>query len=380
MTASRRIVIVGASIAGITAAEELRAGGFDGTITLIGDETEQPYSKPPLSKAFLAGEETDDDIRLPDLDHLGIDLIVGMTAHGLDRDRRRVLLDGDDVTYDGLVIATGARAATLQDRGRNPDGLDETVLRTADDARALRSLLVGGHRLTVIGGGILGMEIASTAAAAGMEVTVIGTTTPMLAALGQYVSQLILDRAIAAGVMYTVAPEGAVLEAVGRRKRVRTADQTIESDAVVTAVGCVPNVAWLRDSGLAVSPGLIVDERCRVTSDIVAAGDVVSLQGAPRTPHWSSALAQGRAAAAALLRGDDSAPHVARPYFWTHQFDLSLKVAGERIPDHDPELLDGDLADLTALWRWSTDDRPVAAVALNRPISISRLHAHAGQA
>ncbi|WP_127817968.1 NAD(P)/FAD-dependent oxidoreductase [Microbacterium sp. CPCC 204701] len=380
MTAPRRIVIVGTSIAGITAAEELRADGFDGTITLIGDETEQPYSKPPLSKAFLAGSETDDDIRLPDLDHLDIDLIAGVAAHGLDRDRRRVLLDGDEVPYDGLVIATGARAATLRDWGGNPDGLDETVLRTADDARALRALLVDGHRLTVVGGGVLGMEIASTAASAGMDVTVIGTTAPMLSALGPYVSQLILDRALDAGVIYSVASKGAVLEAAGGRTRVRAGGETIESDAVVTAVGCVPNVAWLRDSGLSVSPGLIVDERCRVASDIVAAGDVVSLQGRARTPHWSSALGQGRSAAAALLRGDEAEPYVARPYFWTHQFDLSLKVAGEGIPDHEPELLDGDLADLTALWRWSTDGSPVAAVALNRHIPISRLHAHAGQA
>lgn len=374
-----RVIVVGGSIAGLTVAEELRSQGFDGPIDVLEAEVGPPYARPPLSKAVLSGKEAPEDAYLPSFDHLGLDFRSGVEVTGLDVERRRLQVDGDELAYDGLVIATGARAATLRDHGANVHDVPETVLRTMTDAQALRDALLDGDKIVVVGGGILGMEIASTAASMGLSVRVVDRVPAMLPAVGHHISDIVMRLAAEAGVDYRIAPDGASLELAGDLPRVRTAHDVFEEALVVSAVGCVPNVAWLSNSGLQVTPGLVVDERCRAAPNVVAAGDVVSVAGGRRRPHWSNALDQARTAASALLRGDEAAPFVHRPYFWTDQFGLALKVAGDGPLRGEPSLIDGSEDELAAILQWSEDGRPIAAAALNRRIPISRLHNYAGQ-
>lgn len=373
-----RVVIVGASIAGLTAGEELRSQGFDGELVLIEAEDEAPYARPPLSKAVLSGKEDPEDVRLPSFDHLALEYRPGVAVTELDVERSRLVVAGERIDYDGLIIATGARAATLHDFGANRGGAPETVLRSMRDAVALRDALNEVADVVIVGGGILGMEIASTASTMGLAVTVVDRVPAMLGAVGADLSDLVMRRASDAGVHYTLAPEGAWLENAGGRALVRTADETLDAALVVSAVGCRPNVDWLANSGLTVSPGLVVDERCRVTTNVVAAGDVVSVLGGRRQPHWSNALDQGRSAATTLLRGDEAPRYLHRPYFWTDQFGLALKVAAHGAPAGPPEVVDGSLDELTAILQWTERGSPVAAAALNRRLPISRLHGLAG--
>jgi NADPH-dependent 2,4-dienoyl-CoA reductase/sulfur reductase-like enzyme len=373
------VVVVGGSIAGVTAAEELRTLGFDGTIDILETEAGNPYARPPLSKAVLAGLETPEDTWLPEFGHLGIALRSGTHVTGLDIDNKRIRVNGDELAYDGLIIAAGARAATLKDLGANPGNLPETALRTLSDAIELRKAFSYTQTVVIVGGGILGMEIASTAATMGLSVTVVDRVPAMLPSVGPHLSGIVMARAAQAGVDFRIAPEGAHLEGTADAPRVHTATEVFEGDLVVSAVGCRPNIEWLVDSGLDIAPGLVVDDRCRVSQHIVAAGDITSVAGARRRPHWSNALDQARTAAAALLLGDEGSALSHRPYFWTDQFGLSLKVAGEGPFDDAPELVDGSEEELAAVFRWSHDGQPFAAAALNRRIPISRLHAYAGQ-
>jgi 3-phenylpropionate/trans-cinnamate dioxygenase ferredoxin reductase component len=373
-----RVVIVGASIAGLTAAEELRSQGFDGELVLIEAEKEPPYARPPLSKAVLSGKEDPEEARLPSFDHLALEYRPGVAVTELDVERSRLVVAGERIDYDGLIIATGARAATLHDFGANRGGAPETVLRSMRDAVALRDALNEVSDVVIVGGGILGMEIASTASTMGLAVTVVDRVPAMLGAVGPHLSNIVMQRASDAGVHYKLAPEGAWLENAGGRALVRTADETLDAALVVSAVGCRPNVDWLANSGLAVSPGLVVDEQCRVTTNVAAAGDVVSVLGGRRQPHWSNALDQGRTAATTLLRGDEAPRYVHRPFFWTDQFGLALKVAAHGTPAGPPDVVDGSLDELAAILQWTERGSPVAAAAINRRLPISRLHRLAG--
>jgi NADPH-dependent 2,4-dienoyl-CoA reductase/sulfur reductase-like enzyme len=377
--AGGHVVVVGGSIAGLTAAEELRSQGFEGSVDVLDAEGEKPYARPPLSKAYLSGAEEAADIQLPSFDHLDIAFRPGCAVTALDPERRRVSLGGDEVEYDGLIIASGARAATLDDYSDNSDGVPENVLRTIADADALRQRLRAGGTLLVVGGGILGMEIASTALEAGLSITVVSRGPAMASSLGPFLSTMVTRRALEFGVDFRIVPGGARLEGSAESPRVIAADKVFEADHIVSTVGCVANVDWLAGSGINLSPGVVVDSRCRVSSNIVAAGDVVSLGGKPRSPHWGNALDQARAAVSALLRGDEAEPYRPRPYFWTHQFGMSLKLAGRTPPPSPPTLLAGSETEFAAVWQWLDEGRPVAAAALNRKIPISRLHAHAGQ-
>jgi 3-phenylpropionate/trans-cinnamate dioxygenase ferredoxin reductase subunit len=377
MARAARVVVVGASIAGVTVAEELRSKGFDGPITLLEAEDAALYSRPPLSKGVLTGRDDASAALLPDLSHLGVNVLRSTSARGLDLDRKHVELGGDALPFDKLVVATGARALTLHDLGANDDRLPEVVLRTLDDAVRLRDLLASARTVLIVGAGVLGMEIASAASSMGLEVTVVGRAAPMAGSGGAFLSRMVSARALERGVQLITVPEGARLAEREGRPAVGAGGQLLEADVVVTAVGCRPNVEWLARTGLSLSPGLIVDSRCRAFEHIVAAGDVVSVEGARRQPHWSTALDQARVAAGALLHGDDAPPYQDRPYFWTDQFGLSVKLAG-RPSSNDPELVDGSQEPLSGLWRWTQAGHPHAAIAINRRIPIARLLQTAG--
>ncbi|MPY45728.1 NAD(P)/FAD-dependent oxidoreductase [Streptomyces phyllanthi] len=364
--------MVGGSLAGVTAVDELRGQGWDGPITLVGDEPWAAYARPPLSKGVLKGTEDAGALVLPESGEA--EVLTGTRATGLDLTARRVRVrndDGsaDDLPYDALVIATGARARTLGHPG-------ERTLRTLDDALRLRAGVTRSRSLLVIGGGFLGMEIASVAAELGLSVTVVDVRTPLVTTLGPYLAGLFGRAAYERGVRTVVAPDGVTPAPYGAE----LADGTrLEADLVVTAVGCRPNTEWLEGSGLTLLGGVVVDERCRAGApDIVAVGDVAAFPTGDgrfrRTPHWDSAIGQARAGVAALLNGDSAPPYTPRPYFWTEAFGLAVKLAGVLPAAGEPAVLKGSAEARSALLRWDDPHHPVAA-ALNHRIPVARLRA-----
>jgi len=379
MSTLRRIVVVGGGIAGVTAADTLRLEGFDGELTIVGDEPYAAYSRPALSKALLRDPDGLTAHELPPAAHGGTEL-RGVGAVGLDVDTRTVLLDdGERLAYDGLVVATGCRARRLGEGGAEGggDAPDELTLRTIDDAWALRSRVAERPSVVVVGGGPLGMEIASSCLDNGCEVTLVSQGPPLGAQLGRHLSDLFVSAATARGLR-VVESAGARLVRTSRGTHVVLAEgSTLEAGLVVTAVGDRPNVEWLDGSGLLDHGTLVADVAGRVRPGIVAAGDVASVptpHGIRRVPLWSSAIDQARTAAAALL-GADPASGDHRPYFWTEQFGLSLKAVGHLPLAGDPEVVEGDLGEHRALLRWNAADDPTgsAAVAVNYRIPIPRL-------
>ncbi|MGW0017691.1 NAD(P)/FAD-dependent oxidoreductase [Rhodococcus sp. NPDC003382] len=356
-----RIVVVGNGIAGQTACDSLRTAGFYGELTVVGDEPVPAYSRPALSKALLT-DGGSHELAAP---AHGATELLGVAAVGLDVAARTVRLDdGRDLPFDGLVIATGTRARRL--------GRDALVLRTLDDALLLRDRLAERPSVAVVGAGPLGMEVASAAVQAGCEVTVVADTAPMRPQFGGYLSEVFTTAATAAGVkiVYGTAAgvdAGAVTLDDGTR---------VTAELVVAAIGDIPNVEWLQDSGLLTDGRLVADARGRVAPGIVAAGDVAHLpvRGiVRRIPLWNSAIEQARVAAVALLRGDDAPEFDADPYFWTEQFGLHLKAIGHLPVDGDPTFLAGEDPHGPALLHWRHPDGAGVAVAINHRIPIPRL-------
>ena len=366
---TRRIVIVGTGIAGLTAADWLRAAGHDGELTIVGDERHAAYSRPALSKAMLHGDDLTAH-RLPPPTHRATERL-GVTATALDVDRRTVALDdGSAMPYDGLVVATGSRARRLG------DGTGELTLRTIDDAIALRARLAQRPPVVVVGGGALGMEIASSCLTAGCPVTLVSRGRPLLHQLGPFLADVFVTAALERGLT-VVETRSARLRRDGAATQVITDEGTVlEADVVVTAVGDLRNVEWLATSGLLRGGALDVDSRGRVRPDIVAAGDVAAFptrRGVRRVPLWTSAIDQSKVAAAALLQGDEAPTLDFQPYLWTEQFGLTLKAAGFLPLAGPPAFVDGDGTGGPALMRWAHPDGSGTAVALNYRIPIPRL-------
>lgn len=379
----QRIVVVGASQAGLACAAALRGGGFDGDITMVGDERHRPYTRPPLSKGILVGEEPEDSVFL---DGTGDDVTLrtSTSAAGLDCSGKFVALaDGERIPYDGLVIATGARARRLS--GADPCG--EITLRTLDDAVAVRDRLACARDVAIIGGGFLGMEIASAAAKLGKSVTVVDQMRPLASHLGTLFSDLCVTAAAERGVKVMVGNERVKLGFDGEfPRRVLTIDDTVlvDADVAITAAGDVPNTEWLHGSGLPLERGVVVDRSCRVAPGIVAAGDVVAApagSGLIRRPHWWNALTQAKIAASTLL-GDDAASgtNTAIPFFWTEVFGLNIRVAGNLPPLGEPTVLEGSISDRRGLFVWPAHEAGFGtAVSLNFPISVAKLARLANQ-
>ncbi|WP_181801213.1 NAD(P)/FAD-dependent oxidoreductase [Streptomyces shenzhenensis] len=360
----KRIVVVGGSVAAVTAAQSLRAEGYDGRVTVLSEEPHPPYSRVPLSKSVLAGRESVESALLPPPGE-DIEFRTGAQAVQLDVPGRTVTLaDGTGIPYDGLIVATGARA-------RHLTADSDLVVRTLDDASALASRLANARSVIVLGGGFLGMEVATTCRALGLEVTVVDLVPPLLRLLGPWLAEFAVTAARDHGIQVRVAPDGV---AVLGEHRVRCGESVLEADVVVCAVGDVPNTEWLKDSGLPLEAGggLIADACCRVAPGVVAAGDVVSRRGR-RTPHWTNAVEQGRAAAAGLLHGASARPYRPDPYFWTEQSGLDIKISGELPLTGTPEVLAGSVNDRSALLRWRHDAGTATAVAVNHRLPVIKL-------
>ena len=362
-----RIVIVGHSIAGVTCGDTLRRRGFDGDLTYVGAEDVPAYPRPSLSKAALHPDPVD----IAPLPTFAVATeILGHRAVALEPEA--VLLDdGRALPYDGLVIATGSRARRLTDSPR------EYTLRSLADAEALRARLLERPRVTVIGGGPLGMEVASGAVGLGCEVTLLNPGTPLARHLGPLLGGILASLAAEAGVPILDTVVESVTETAEGMAVTLPSGEVLESDIVFTGIGDDPEVDWLASSGLLVDGRLIVDTRQRVLGHpgIVAAGDVCWLDdpaGPRRSPVWTSALEQGRVAADGLLLGDD-APERDHPfYFWTDQWGVSLKVSGTP-PREDvaPVVVKGSVDERSFVIHWPGHG---AAAALDMRMPVPRLH------
>lgn len=375
------ITIVGASLAGLTTARALRDQGFGGRIVVIGDEEHAPYDRPPLSKEFLAGTSSEHDIDLTGADdaELAIEWRLGRTASALDTRERTVLLDdGERLTTDGVVLATGARARTL------PDSVPEGVqtLRTLDDARALRKELVPGARLVIIGAGFIGAEIASTAVGLGCEVDIVeAAPAPLRRALGTDMGAVCGRLHARNGVRMHV--ETGLAELVGdpRVRAIRLTDgRELPADVVVVGIGAQPNVEWLAGSGISLHNGVLTDARGLTNVPGVAAvGDCANSHRAytaesMRLEHWTNALQQPAAAVAALLGREHTAPaHHAVPYFWSDQYGQKIQFAGHHTADCSVQVEEGDLdsGEFLALYVDGTGS-PVGVLGIDRIRSFGR--------
>lgn len=387
MTEVRRLVVVGASLAGLRAVEAARKTGYDGEIVLIGAEEHLPYDRPPLSKAFLGA--ADDNGDLPEVpwfrteetlrDELGVDVRLGAPAMALDTDARTVTVAGEQVAYDALVIATGAHARVLP----GADGLDGVhPLRTLDDSLAVRDKLEAGARTVVIGAGFIGSEVASTARKRGLDATIVeALPTPLVRATGHEMGAAIAALHELNGTSLRCGVGVAAIEGDGdgRVERVLLADgSAIEADLVVVGIGVVPSVGWLEGSGVTLDNGVVCDENLWTgVPGVYAAGDVANwfnptLGERQRMENWTAAAEQGAAAARNALDPENARAYGTVPYFWSDWYDVRIQFVGS--PDADEvRLVDGDPASggrWVALYR--RGDRLIGALTVNGQAEIMK--------
>jgi NADPH-dependent 2,4-dienoyl-CoA reductase/sulfur reductase-like enzyme len=376
------VVIVGASLAGLRAAETLRQEGFTGEITLIGDEVHRPYDRPPLSKKLLGGEWEPDRIALrkpDDLDGLGLEWRLGVRATGLDLGRRVVAVDGGgSVRFDGLVIATGASPRRLPGQA-DLDGVH--TLRTLDDALALRAELSETPRsVVVIGAGFVGLEVAATARQLGHDVTVLeGAAAPLIRGLGATMGEAVAAVHGDHGVVVRCGVQVAGLEGddTGRVVGVRLGDgELVPADVVLVGIGVAPNTAWLEGSGLTVRDGVVCDSTLSTgVPGVYAAGDVVRwrndlLDAEVRIEHWTNAAEQGAVAGRNLFtmatRGE-AAPYAAVPFFWSDQFEARIQFLGRAEPGDEVRIIAGDPAARQFAALYGRGGRLTAALGVSMP-------------
>jgi len=338
----QRVVIVGASLAGLRAAEALRDHGFDGPIALVGGEPELPYHRPPLSKEMLGADEVPlDELHLqpaPFFRERAIELHLGVRAASLDASSRSVVLaTGRRLPFDTLVIATGATPRRLDVAGATLDGV--LSLRSLADARELRERMLAARAVVVVGAGLLGLEIAAAARSAGREVEVLErAATPLRRVVDDRIAAHVMALHARNGVRIRTRTTVAAFEGDGWVERVRLADgRSIPAELVVVAAGVEPETAWLRDSGIALDDGVLVDA-CGATAvpGIYAAGDVARVASALAGAHvrfeqYGHAQAQG-AAVGRTIAGMPQ-PFTGVPGAATSQFGVRIQAIGFTRPD-----------------------------------------------
>lgn len=376
------IVIVGASLAGTRAAETLRAGGFTGTVTIIGNESRMPYDRPPLSKNFLAGEWDADRVALrkPEaLEALDATWMLGSAATGLDTATNTVTLaSGDTVHYDGLIIATGGAVRRLPGQ---PDIAGVHVLRTLDDAESLRDELTEGVRVVVIGAGFIGLEAAATATKRGARVTVLeGLEAPLIRALGAEMGSAIGRVHVRNGVDVRCSVGVAEIEGDTHVTGVRlTNGEVVPADVVIVGIGVAPATQWLEGSGLTLRDGVVCNENlCAGPAHVFAAGDVLrwpnrlfaDVEADMRVEHWTNAAEQGAHAAnnllSALTNGEQT-PYEAVPFFWSDQFDARIQCLGRPSGDATVDVVAGSTDEGKWCAVYSVGNRLTAVLGVSQP-------------
>jgi 3-phenylpropionate/trans-cinnamate dioxygenase ferredoxin reductase component len=366
------IVIVGASLAGGTAAVTLREQGFDGDLVLIGAERQLPYNRPPLSKGYLRGQDRFEDQLVKPASYYAeqrIQLKLGVRATAIDAKQKVVELEGgESVVYDRLLVATGGRNRTPSMPGANLAGVFQ--LRTVEDCDRIRAAASRGRRAVVIGFGFIGSEVSASLRQLGVEVVAIeGGRVPLARIVGDEVGQVLADIHREKGVELISEDSVAALEGGDRVERVRTRkNRVFECDLVVAGIGIVPNIELLEAAGAQVDNGVLVDERCRTSlPDVFAAGDVTNhlhpIFGRLRVEHWNNGYQQGRAAARSLLGGTQLYDYVHT--FWSDQYEHLIEYVGFA-PSWDRVVFRGRPESRKFLGFYLKDGIVRAAIGLNR--------------
>lgn len=374
------VVVAGAGLAGLRAAEALRGGGFEGRLTLVSAEPEPPYDRPPLSKEVLRGEQALHTLafRAPEhFDALDVRLLLGSPATALDLHERALIVDGRRLPFDGLVIATGARARRLA-QGEALEGVH--VLRTATDAAAIVAELAKRPRVLVVGAGFIGGEVAASCRSLGLDVTMVeAAATPLARAIGPELGSVYADLHSVNGVRLRLGVGVERLDGVSRVERaVLTDGTTVAADLVVVGVGAAPNVEWLRGSGLTLRDGIVCDATLNAGAPAVyAAGDLARWPNPlfgeeQRCEQWTNAAEQGRLAARNLLAGEaQAAPFAGSNSFWSDQHGVRIQFAGVSRAD-EVRIVDGDPAEHRFLAVYRRGNRVVGALAMDCARSLMR--------
>jgi NADPH-dependent 2,4-dienoyl-CoA reductase/sulfur reductase-like enzyme len=370
-----RVVVVGASLAGMRTAESLRAAGFSGELTIVGEESTAPYDRPPLSKGFLEGKRSADQLSLspndPMFAALNATMLLGRQASALDLDGSQVVLsDGSAVGFDGLVIATGTRLRRLPGTDGNP--LVHGI-RTLDDSTRLRPYLVVGAHIVVIGAGFIGAEVASTARTLGCEVTVVeAMPVPLSRQLGDEMGHAVAGLHQRNGVQLIT---GVGVESINGSTVTLSDGTALQADAIVVGIGVQPNTEWLAGSGLELSNGVGCADNLRVLRsgaeipNVVAVGDIArwtnprfAHEGSVRVEHWTNAVETASHATQTLL--GSPAPFAPVPYFWSDQYGKKIQFLGRAAGHDEVRVVSGSTDDkFLALYRRA--DQLVAALGVS---------------
>ena len=382
MSSLESVLVVGASLAGYSTARALRAQGFDGRLTVVGDEGERPYDRPPLSKGFLAGRTSAAELALePAGEDLRVEWHLGTAATGLDVPARAVhLADGSELSADAVVLATGGRARRLPGRAAALPGVH--TLRTLADARALQAELVPGVRVVVVGAGFVGAEIASTANELGLDVTVVeAAPAPLAAPLGVELGLVVAALHERHGVRLECGVPVAGLTGTDQVTGVELLDGTVlPADVVVVGIGSGPAVDWLADSGLDVSRGVSCSSVGLAAPGVWAVGDCSAwydpYRGAPHhTEHWTDAFERPTVLARAMLGQPPGA--LRAPYFWSEQYGVMIQFAGRYTGGEHVVIETGSVetGDVLATYRRPGPEGPdevVAVLGMNQPRLFTR--------
>jgi 3-phenylpropionate/trans-cinnamate dioxygenase ferredoxin reductase subunit len=375
MTTQEMFVIVGAGLAGAQAAEALRTEGFDGRILLIGEETERPYNRPPLSKDYLQGKSEKQKIYVhPEGWYAGHDVELRLDSRvtALDRAAHQLTIQGGErIRYDKLLLTTGSSPRRLSVPGHDLAGV--LYLRGVQDCEAIKAAFATAKRVAIIGAGWIGLETAAAARAAAVDATVLEMAKlPLLGVLGPEMAEIYADLHAEHGVELAMGIE--VAEIIGEDHRasgVRLADGSqIDADLVVVGVGITPNTELAETAGLTVDNGILVDEYlCSSDPDVFAAGDVAnayypSLGRHLRLEHWSAALNQGPVAAANMVGRATAYDHV--PYFFSDQYDMGMEYWGYvEAGGYDQVVFRGEVAKREFIAFWLREDRVLAGMNVN---------------
>ncbi|QXF83150.1 3-phenylpropionate/trans-cinnamate dioxygenase ferredoxin reductase subunit [Rhodococcus pyridinivorans] len=383
-----RVVVVGAGLAAVRTAEELRRAGYEGELVLVGDETHLPYDRPPLSKEVLRGDR--DDTTLRPSEFFGenrIELMLGAAARSVDTASRILTLsDGTELGYDELVVATGLRPRRIPGL---PDLAGVHVLRSLEDSRALREAIVPGARALVVGAGFIGCEVAASLRAREVEVVLVEPQpTPLASVLGAEVGALVTRLHTAEGVdvragvgLSEIRGDGRVTSAVLGDGRVTSAvlgdGSEIDVDLVVLGIGSIPATEWLEGSGVEVENGVVCDGTGRTsTPHVWAVGDVASWQvpagGRRRIEHWTNAGEQASVLAKTIM-GVEAGAAAQVPYFWSDQYDIKIQGLGAVTADDTVHVVRDDGRKFLAYYE--RDGRFVGAVGGGLPALVMKSRA-----
>ncbi|MEU7488551.1 FAD-dependent oxidoreductase [Streptomyces sp. NPDC042319] len=368
----KRVLVVGASLAGLCTAEALRRNGYDGSLTLVGDEQAMPYDRPPLSKQLLSGDWAPERTALRSdeaLAALEVEFRLGERARALDPVAKTVELSGgSSLPYDALVVATGARPRSLPGL-RGLEGVH--TLRTLGDALALRDALAKRPRVVIVGGGFVGAEVAAEARRRDLPVTLVeALPVPLSRGLGERMGEACARLHVRNGVRVLCGRAVAGFDGDTAVERVRLEDgSTIDADLVVVGIGATPAVGWLADSGIRLDDGVLCDAYCRASApDVYAAGDVArwfhpGYGRHVRLENWTNAREQAAVVARNMLDPGSPVEYTPVPYVWSDQYGTRIQLAGRSSGDvrivHEGE----DQESLLALYR--DGDRFEGALAIN---------------